>query len=516
MVQVVDSGTMVVERVHKRIDLDVYQPWGGVRQLWNPHIVAPEILLDGPAGTGKTRGCGEWAVDELRSSRGLRIGYFRKTRESMNETVLNSLEQFVLGSVHDPALTAKERRNRKSYLFPETGGQLILAGFDDIQKLFSLELTHGIIEEAIEVTQTEATALWRGLRYRPEGYTRPHRLVYATNPGPEDSWLNWRCTDLDPAGRALRLVSRHEDNPRITDEFLANLRDNMHGEMRERMYEGKWVAAQGRIVGTFGRHNILSGLMDEGALPDLRVERLEDRWWLVLAPDAPVGIIRDETRQKWVEIALWGASIDWGPEKPGTVQLWAIDRDDRHYLVAEVYETRMPSEKYAETIAHWHDAFGLFAVVYDAASPDHARLIESHLARRFKVVAGLLHPSPKEFGPSVDEIRRRFARDARGVPRAFVLDNSLLAADPVLQAERKPLCLQAELRTLRWATTKALGELREVPEPTCADHGFDAARYWFLWNWYRVRGKKATAKVFAPNTLGKVLGHDRTTNRGRT
>lgn len=501
-----------IARLRSRHDLVHYRPFGAARELWNPYIRASEVLLDGPAGTGKTRGSLEELVDDCRTHRGVRCGLFRKTRESMNETILNTLETFVLGPVFDTALTPLTRPHRKKYVFPETGSEIILAGFDDIQKLFSLELTRAHIEEAIEVTQTEATSLWRGLRYRPQGYVKPHRLTYCTNPGPEDHWLNWRCSDLDPEnGRALRLLSKHEDNPNCTPEFLRNLEANMSGEMLERMRWGRWVAATGRIVGTFGAHNILTGDLvgEPGALPDLRIAREGDVDWLVLSPRAPVGVIRDETGQRWVRVAWWGASIDWGAEKPGTIQLWAVDEVDRHYLVAERYETRMPGERYAETIAAWYDRFRLRAVVYDHAQPEQARAIVAHMLRLGfgGMATQLMQKSPKEFGPSVDVIRWRFAHDRRGVPRAFVLDNSLLAPDPELLAERKATSLAPELRALKWAVSKELGIMREVPDPTCADHAFDAARYWFLWCWYQRHGHGTTKPAPPPGTLGDVLGH---------
>jgi phage terminase large subunit len=75
-----------------------YFPRGAARQLWA--CQAPEVLIAGPAGTGKRRACLEvlhWNATEYPGYRGL---ICRKTRESITESVLVTFEEKVVEVGH--------------------------------------------------------------------------------------------------------------------------------------------------------------------------------------------------------------------------------------------------------------------------------------------------------------------------------------------------------------------------------------------------------------------------------
>src|SRR5947207_8249 len=71
-----------------------YTAYGAAAQLWASR--APEIVVSGPAGTGKSRACLEklhYCALKYRGMRGLII---RKTRESLSEAALVTFEEKVL------------------------------------------------------------------------------------------------------------------------------------------------------------------------------------------------------------------------------------------------------------------------------------------------------------------------------------------------------------------------------------------------------------------------------------
>ena len=60
------------------------------------------------------------------------------------------------------------------------------------------------------------------------------------NPDSPNHWLNQRCI----RGLTKRILSRHEDNPTITPEYIAKL-DNLTGYRYKRLRLGFWVSAEG-------------------------------------------------------------------------------------------------------------------------------------------------------------------------------------------------------------------------------------------------------------------------------
>ena len=72
----------------------LYEPRGACEELF--YCCEPAVLLEGPAGTGKSRAVLEKVKYLCQSYRDLRILLVRKTRESMSETVLATWENHVI------------------------------------------------------------------------------------------------------------------------------------------------------------------------------------------------------------------------------------------------------------------------------------------------------------------------------------------------------------------------------------------------------------------------------------
>lgn len=491
--------------------IEYYRPRGAFRDLWT--ATDAELLLEGPAGTGKTRAALERLVYLCDTVPAIRCGIFRQTRTSLNETVLETLENKVLAPVGHPMLTPKSRAHRDKYVNPHNGAQIILGGFDAIEKLFSMELDVAYVAEVIECSQSAVTSLWRALRNPAWGRKQ---LFMDTNPGPWTAWMNQRCTDIAGSkGRTRRLRTYHKDNPSLTREYLENLDLNTSGEIRDRLFLGLWVAAEGRIIHTFGPDNMLVGDESRG---ELRTFQRGGRWYVKLPPYAPIGeVVAADTEDEHREQVLdwFGVGIDWGPRHPGSIQLWGVTPDDRHILIEEVYETAMPLEKYAEVVCAWHDRHRLRAVVCDSAGQAEMRMLNERLSRIDRTAGSLCENAPKSREVGIDTMRWYFAKDQGGVPRAFLLDNSLKVADPALvrmtaDGAPKPLRLKDELEVWVWRKAEDGKPLKEEPDPICSDydHACDAARYWLRWAYVRKYGPTTPTRTFAKGTLGHLLGHE--------
>ena len=79
----------------------------------------PEVLMEGPAGTGKTFGLCLYAYLMCVAYPGARILFVRATRASMNESLLQLWEEEILGLEHPAVMNGAEREHRKRYVFPE-------------------------------------------------------------------------------------------------------------------------------------------------------------------------------------------------------------------------------------------------------------------------------------------------------------------------------------------------------------------------------------------------------------
>src|SRR6185312_6261443 len=94
----------------------------------------------------------------------------------------------------------------------------------------------------------EWEALQTRLRYGVMPYQQGIACVNPQNPA---HWLNQRANaksdTYDPEQHLMqRILSRHEDNPTITPEYLHRL-SRLTGVRRLRLYLGEWAAADGMV-----------------------------------------------------------------------------------------------------------------------------------------------------------------------------------------------------------------------------------------------------------------------------
>ncbi len=230
----------------------------------------------------------------------------------MSESVLDTWERWILGP-RLQGFGDASRHNRSTYNYVN-GSVVVLGGLDHPERLYSTEWDLVCIFEAIEALRDEYERFGRGMSgnhipleiLSPDGGWKPvlrdgkpvHRtqIIMDTNPENPGHWLNtdstlvpdglgrvntledWKrlqrwnlrkpVVSLEDAPDASlkmpihRLLSRHQDNPRFWDRDkwgwtpdgeAVVLRElaSMTGHRRARLFEGRWVAAEGAVFPEF-------------------------------------------------------------------------------------------------------------------------------------------------------------------------------------------------------------------------------------------------------------------------
>ncbi len=220
----------------------------------------PEILLSGPAGTGKSRACLQ-RLHAAASSPRFRGLIVRKTRESVGESALFTYEEHVLGSMHPLVVDGPQRRFRQVYRY-DNGARIVVGGLDKPSKIMSTEFDMIYVQEATELDEAD----WLALTTRLRNHALPHQqLIADCNPDAPTHWLYLRCQ----AGHTMLMHSQHEDNPVLYDgenwtpegrvylELLDRLGyiDSVTGERTGAEYQrlrlGLWVQASGLVYGVW-------------------------------------------------------------------------------------------------------------------------------------------------------------------------------------------------------------------------------------------------------------------------
>lgn len=406
----------------------VYEPRGAARQLWLSR--EPEVLIEGPAGTGKSRGILEKLLaraDKYPRSRHL---ICRKTRASMTESILVTLEEKVLppGS---PIKSGPARMQRQAYHLPN-GSSIVVGGLDNPERTFSTEYDTVVVFEATEASENDWESLQRALR---NGQTPYHQAIADCNPGPPTHWLNQRAG----TGRMQRLLSRHEDNPLFFQDIeltvagrqYLSVLDNLSGHRKQRLRFGKWVSAEGAVYENY---------------------------------DAAVNLVdRFEVPSHWRRIR----SIDFGYTNPFVCQWWAIDDDGRMYLYREIYRTKTLVEDHIPKIVQLSQGERFEATVADHDAEDRATA-ERHGIRTM--------PAYKAITPGIQAVASRISKAGDDKPRLFIFRDALVERDELLASSKRPVCTADEIDGYAYPKGQDGKPIKEEPAKV-DDHGCDAMRY---------------------------------------
>lgn len=404
-----------------------YSPRGGALQLWRCRD--HEVMLSGPAETGKTYGALQ-KLDALAWKYPcLQAAMVRQTRASMDGTVLDTWRK-VIGK--NSPITPFGGEKPDWYDYPN-GSRIHVGGMDKPERILSGE------RDIIYVNQAEELSLesWETLVTRVTG--RAGNMPYAQligdcNPGPRTHWIKQR--------QSLRLLeSRHEDNPTLFDEdgqitergkITLRVLDSLTGLRHKRLRLGLWVSAEGVIY--------------DGYDPAVH-----------LIDEMPAGW------QSWRKIRVF----DFGYKNP-FICLWiAIDGDGRMYVYRQIYMTERTVRAHAVVINEQSQGERYEANIADHDAEDRATLEEAGIST---IAAN------KAVSVGIQAMQERLQRAGDGKPRLFILRSSLVELDHDLSAQRKPTSTQDEFENYVW-TTSAAGKAEKDQPLKIDDHGMDALRY---------------------------------------
>jgi phage terminase large subunit len=420
-----------------------YRPYGAAEKLL--YCKDNVVLLSGPAGTGKSRGCLEKLHLCALKYPGMRALMVRNTRSSLTESGLVTYESKVL-PVGSPIAGTVQRRMRQAYRYPN-GSEVIVGGLDDTTKVMSTEYDLIYIQEAIEVDEGAVEDLTTRLR---NGVMPYQQIIGDTNPGAETHWIkSW-----ERDGKLTLLDSLHEDNPTIYDHacgeytpsgvvYIARL-DALSGVRRERLRFGRWVSAEGIIYEGWQRSVHLRPLRE---IPGIRL--IDGQY-----------VIPKEWPRFWV--------VDFGFTNPFVWQAWAVDPDGRLIRYREIYHTQRLVEDHAKQILEVTKGEPRpQAIICDHDAEDRATL-ERYLGM------GTV-PAKKTVSDGIQAFASRLKVQPNNKPRIFLVSDALVERDKSLEEAKKPMCFEEEIESYVWDTSNG----RKVKEQPLKenDHGCDAGRY---------------------------------------
>lgn len=391
-------------------------------------VTSHETLASGPAETGKTW-AGLWRLDSLmRETPGATAVIARKVRADMGTTVLRTWDRIVAirGGVHQ-----RGGEHASAYEYPN-GSVVFPLGMDRPGKVLSGELDFVYVNQAEELARDD----WETLSTRVTGrgaVTKTPMLFGDCNPGPPTHWILSR-----PSLRLLHSV--HKDNPTLYDEAgnltaqgerTMRILDALTGVRRERLFLGRWVAAEGVVYEDFERG---VHVIDRFAIPN-----------------------------DWRRIRV----IDFGYTNPFVCLWFAIDPDGRAYCYRELYRTGRIVEDHARDIRRLSQGEAISLTLADHDAEDRATLERHGVPTR---------PAFKALTPGIQAVQARLRRAGDGKPRIFFFGDILVERDEELARAKKPCSTLQEFEVYSYPKSAEGKPLKEDPEKLF-DHGMDTVRY---------------------------------------
>lgn len=404
---------------------------GAALDLWK--FKGPEVVISGPAETGKTYGA-LFKLDALlwkyKNSSAVMV---RRIRDTIRSSCMQTYTHKVLreGSPVKPY----GGENPSWFDYPN-GSRLWLAGMDDPGKVLSSEHDFIYVNQAEELRHDD----WQVLTTRTTGRAghAPYGQVLGdANPGAEHHWIKHR--------ESLKLLeSRHEDNPTLWDDKLAQWTeqgirtlaalDNLTGVRKERLRYGRWVSAEGTVY----EFDAAVHLVDRFPIP------------------------RD-----WLRVRV----IDFGYTNPFVCQWWALDPDGRLWMYREIYMSQRTVRVHSGDIKLQTGNERIMVSIADHDAEDRATLSENGI---------VTIPAKKEIAKGIQAVEERLKKAGDGKPRLFILKDSLVERDETLYNLRAPVCTEQEFDVYMWPKGKDGKAHKEVPVDK-DNHGMDCVRYVTRW-----------------------------------
>lgn len=457
----------------------VYRPRGNVRELfdWVDGVAPPpaECMVEGPAGTGKSRAVGEFLYEVATKYAHTRILALRRFRADLHKGFQRTFEDMVLYPGH-PLLKTKgggQGEQRESYLWPDNGSRLVLGHMEDPQRWYSSEWDIVYWNEMNEARLDQWERLDRSLRRGDRPTECPWRLkIGDTNPDHPRHWANMRAR----AGKMHRLTTRHTDNPSLENEYLERLR-GLTGVRHRRLYLGEWCAAEGQIWDCFD--------------PDFHiVESTPPLVWYI-------------------------GGLDFGYTNPGCFLVCGFDEHGRGYIIREVYRKGEHLEWWADQILALHEQFHLSMIVADSAEPRSIDWLNERLQLASSRGDAMVHGVTKKKnaqGKSFVFASNEHVRSLFQEAQLFILEDvQRLVGGPDPELIGVARCVTDEVGEYVYRTAPEGRELqtaqREDVDPSCADHGCSAIRYLATEAWAADFTPAIPASGLPDCSMAAELGH---------
>jgi len=399
-----------------------YQPYGAALKAWMSG--RRELVLSGPAGTGKSRLGLQKAHFCAHKYAGMRGLICRKTRHSITQTAMVTYEKKVVpeGWLEKGAIHWNTTDQQYEYA---NGSIIAVGGLDKASKIMSSEWDIIIVPEATELVVDDWEALITRLR---NGVVPYQQLLGDCNPGPPNHWLKQRAD----RGATLMLNSRHQDNPMVTSEYLAGLQQ-LTGVRKLRLYDGLWAAADGMVY--------------------------EEEW-------DPAIHMMDQFEIPYSWPRYW--VIDWGFRHPFVLQWWAENHDGELFRYREIYITG----KLVEDMARLALQLSVgeprpVAIICDHDTEDRMTF-QRHTS--YETI-----PANKAIKLGIQDTKAMLRPARNGRPGLHFLRDSLVELDKSLQDRGLPVCTEAEFESHVWDESNGR---KRGEEPVDKDnHGMDCLRY---------------------------------------
>lgn len=394
----------------------------------------PRVLLEGPAGTGKSLPICVKLHSIAERHAGARILIERSQRIDLNTTVIPQYLRLV-GRKH-PIYTDAKPRSIETLVYPN-GSTVTFGGLDNVDRVMGSEFdiiwvneaTVGIDLRDIEMLET---------RFRGPQRTPYRQLIADCNPSYPThflhQWVSDHGTDV--------LKSRHQDNPILHDgegwteqgiAYMAVL-NRLTGSTKKRMLEGIWAAAEGAVF---------------ECLTEER-NSFNPSQWEYGYPRLPVII-----------------GMDWGIADPFCILAFIVDREAKTvWCIDEFYEPNLTASMMVNAVKRMMRDFDVRGVYYDP-SMGNKRQRDKNLV-----------PGP----PPIDDFRTLPVPllQGRNDSRLAGIDKirSLLEGFGWLLRIDKDRCpnFWGELEGATWHKTQA-GLFVEDIDPKLPDHAITAAYY---------------------------------------
>ena len=225
-------------------------------QTCNEH----EAIISGPAETGKTVAALYKLNRACRDNANARCAIVRKTRASIDMTVLQTWNSIIEGT------NVQTHGGLKPYLYTYPNGSRVwIAGMDKPERVLSAEFDMVYVNQAEELILPEWETLLTRTTGRAGNVKRP-QLFGDCNPSAPTHWILARSR----TGGPLRLLeSFHRDNPTLYDtegkltergNKTLEVLDSLTGARRMRLRLGLWAQPEGAIYDVFAeeRHKVKS------------------------------------------------------------------------------------------------------------------------------------------------------------------------------------------------------------------------------------------------------------------